>query len=314
MSPSTPRTSAWVTPSAPRGHLRGEPLEHRGGRVDPHHRDERRDGQRQPPGAHPELEHRATARFGHQRGHGVGHRVGIGDALVPIVVDVGEAVAVGGSVVALHRPSLPPSPPEAMASDARILPPWPDPRLHHHRRPARSGVGRGPPHRAPRRLDGRRRGHPLHLLLTLRRGHHVRLRDEGRPHPPDRRDGGHRVGRRQGDGRAPRGPRHRNRPVHPHQGPRRARPASRGPSASSSRGGWAGPSAGSWVAASCAASGSATCSCSPTSWSAVARTPDGQKPPRCRHSPTARAAASKASSHASVSPSGPREGIASSRS
>ena len=47
-----------------------------------------------------------TAGLRHQRRHPVGAGLGVGDVAVPVVVDVGEAVAVGAGVVALHRSSV----------------------------------------------------------------------------------------------------------------------------------------------------------------------------------------------------------------
>ena len=51
------------------------------------------------PGAHPELEHRPTTG---ERREPLGAGVDVGHVAVPVVVDVGEAVAVGRRVVALH--------------------------------------------------------------------------------------------------------------------------------------------------------------------------------------------------------------------
>ena len=56
----------------------------------------------------------------------------------------------------------------------------------------------------PRRLDGRRRGHPVHSPTAAAGvGHELRLRHQDRPVPARRRDGDHRVAARQGHGRAP---------------------------------------------------------------------------------------------------------------
>ena len=54
------------------------------------------------------------------------------------------------------------------------------------RRAARACLGRGRGHRAPRRLDGGRRRHPLPRAPAQRRRHPVRLRHQGRPDPPHR--------------------------------------------------------------------------------------------------------------------------------
>ena len=79
-----------------------------GGRVDAVHLEPAcGERQGQAAGADPELEHRAAARA---RATSAASRVGagghVGDVAVPVVVDVGEAVAVGARVVALHRPSV----------------------------------------------------------------------------------------------------------------------------------------------------------------------------------------------------------------
>ena len=60
-----------------------------------------RDGD--PPGSDTELEHRQTGAFGSQLGEQVDRGSDIADVVVPIVVDIGEGVAVGRAGVAIHH-------------------------------------------------------------------------------------------------------------------------------------------------------------------------------------------------------------------
>ena len=134
-----------------------------------------------------------------------------------------------------------------------------------------AGVGGRRAGRTSRRLDARRRRHPLHRRADPRRRHRVPVRHQGRPDQAGRPDGDHRVGARRGDGRAPHRPGHRQRPLHaraastvtasspPH-------PVHLGGDAASSPGGWAARSAR-WSAASwcCGRSGGATCAASSAS-------------------------------------------------
>ena len=82
---------------------RGEPFEHRRARVDAGHREPGlRDRDRQPAGADTELEHAAGGP--RQAGRQGDRGVDVGDRGVPVVVHVGERLAVGVGAVALHRP------------------------------------------------------------------------------------------------------------------------------------------------------------------------------------------------------------------
>ena len=62
-------------------------------------------GQRncQPAGADTELQHRQGSELGGELGQKIDRGVDIADALVPLVVDVGERVAVRRVGVAIHR-------------------------------------------------------------------------------------------------------------------------------------------------------------------------------------------------------------------
>ena len=100
----------------------------------------------------PELEHGTAAACRDQRGEPVGAGVDVGDVAVPVVVDVGEAVAVGARLVALHRPSV-------AGRDRRARPAGPVERGRGLGRPRRSPptAPRPPP---ARRGAGRRRPSP----------------------------------------------------------------------------------------------------------------------------------------------------------
>ena len=63
-------------------------------------------GQGQPSRPDAELEDGSAAGSATSAASAVGAGLGIGDVAVPVVVDVGEAVAVGARLVALHRPSV----------------------------------------------------------------------------------------------------------------------------------------------------------------------------------------------------------------
>ena len=87
-------------------------IEHRRAGVDPDDVDPAvRQRQRQPSGAHGQLEHPGRPRPGgrgrRQAGDHVGAEAGIADPRVPQVVDIGERVAVRRSRIALHAAVLP---------------------------------------------------------------------------------------------------------------------------------------------------------------------------------------------------------------
>ena len=118
-------------------------------------------------------------------------------------------------------------------------------------------LGRGPPHRTSRRLDGGRRGHPIHVRSASRSRHGVRLRDADRAVPSHGSHGDHRVAAGTDDGRPSSRIGHRRR-----AGSRSPRwmeiaPASPGKSASCSRGGWVARWAASSAVGCCDSSGSA---------------------------------------------------------
>ena len=78
-----------------------QPVEHGGGGVDrPHVEPAGGEGHGQPAAARAELEH-APAGAGERR-HPADRGVHVGDVGVPVVVDVGEAVAVGAGSVSVH--------------------------------------------------------------------------------------------------------------------------------------------------------------------------------------------------------------------
>ncbi|CAA9210199.1 MAG: hypothetical protein AVDCRST_MAG20-161, partial [uncultured Acidimicrobiales bacterium] len=95
---------------------------------------------------------------------------------------------------------------------------------HRDRRAPPAGLAAGARHLEPRRVDGRRRVHPVHLEAATGGGDHLRVRHQGGPPRPDRRDGGHLVVGGPGDGRAPHRRGHRRGSLHPAPGEAWAHP------------------------------------------------------------------------------------------